>query len=165
MKRINALLFIFVSLLASCNRHHEEGLYTYYDIVKEFEPQSTILDWGNMTSEERHRYPRKGFVINSMNEFPEEANINMTDLKLMDIDFSRYSLLVEYALIPGYIKAHKLSWFYDNTEDEYVFQTNFNIVYPDVEIDPAYDMFTYYRAAVLVNKFNMSHDVSFRYSY
>ena len=164
MKYLNVVLFAVVCFLISCNRHDDEGIYVYKEIVTEFEPRSQVLDWGNLTPEERRKYPRKGFVINSEAEFPKVLNINMTDLKLMNIDFTRYTLLVHYFLIPGYVKSHRLLWFYDNADDTYAFQSDFVTVYPDADSDED-DWFTYYRSAILVNKISSDSEVSFRYSY
>lgn len=162
MRHFGIVILIIISILASCNRHNDEKPYTYLEIIQELEPQSSVIDWGNMTSEERHQYTRKGFVINSVNEFPDDANVNLTDLKLGNIDFTHYTLLVEYALIPGYIQTHRLSWFYDNMEEEYVFQSSFRILNQEEDSD---GMCTYYRAAILVNKIPSNSEVSFRYSY
>lgn len=166
MKRIPYLLLIaLLSLLSSCGSSNGDDLYTRFNIVKEIEPQSAVIDWGNMTSEQRQKYPRKGFAINSAEDFPDEPNINMTDLKLLDVDFSKYTLLVNYALIPGYIKSHRLYWYYDNTEGTYVFQSNFSIIYPKEDDDAEYEMFTYYRSAALVDKIKPNKKVAFATSY
>ena len=165
MRHICIVLFFLLGILTACNRHSEEGLYTPLSIVSEIEPQSKLLYWIKMTPEERQKYPRRGFVINSVSEFPDEPNINMTDLKLMDIDFNRYTLLVHYTLIPGYVQGHQLYWFYDNHEDRYEFQSNFKIVYPDEDVDAENELFTYYRSAIIVNKIMSDKDVSFTFSY
>ncbi|MDE7096087.1 MAG: hypothetical protein K2O47_01175 [Muribaculaceae bacterium] len=165
MKYFNVVLFAVVCLLISCDRHDDEGIYVHKEIVKEFEPRSQVFDWGSLTPEERRQYPRKGFVINSEAEYPNEPNINMTDLKLMDIDFTRYTLLVHYFIIPGYVKSHRLFWYYDNADQIYAFQSDFDTVYPDANSDAEDDWFTYYRAAILVNKISSDSKVSFRYSY
>ena len=165
MKYLHIILFAIFGMLTACNNHSEDRIYQSLKIVKEFEPQSEVIDWGNMTYEERQKYPRKGLVINSKDDFPDESNINVADLKLIDIDFAKYSLLVQYSLIPGYIKGHRLDWCYDNSEEEYVFKAYFNLIHPDEEVNPKDDLFTYYRAAILVNKIPNKKVVTFSSSY
>lgn len=159
MKCINVILLVVIGLLAACSRHSD--LYQELKIVREIEPQSTVIDWGNMTSEERRQYPRQGFVINSEADFPDLPNINMEDLKMIDIDFKKNTLLVNYILVLGYIEGHQLRWYYDNSENKYVFQSNFKVV----DRDNISELFTYYRAAIIVNKVKYDKEVSFSYRY
>lgn len=165
MKSIHYLMLAMMCLLAACNNHSEEDIYTRLPIVSELESQSTVLDWGKMTTEQRRKYPRKGFVINSVDDFPTEQNINLNDLKLLDVDFNKYTLLVNYTLIPGYIKGHNLLWYYDNAMDEYVFQSNFMIIKPGDNSDANDDLFTYYRSAIIVDKIKSDKKVSFYFTY
>lgn len=165
MKYFRLILLTIIGMLVACNHNNEESLYKKLKIVKELEPQSTVIDWGNLSHEDRQKYPRKGFVINSNDDFPDEPYINLTDLKLMDIDFVKYSLLVQYTLVPGYIKSHRLDWYYDNDQEEYVFKSYFNMIRPDEDINPEYDYFTYFRSAILVNKLHSDSDVIFSTTY
>lgn len=165
MKKLSIILFMLIGILTGCNNHSEEDIFTPLRIVTELEPQSSVIDWGNMTSEERRKYPRKGFVINSVDDFPNEPNINMDDLKLMGIDFSQYTLIVNYFLVPGYIKSHHYFWYYDNVDNQFIFQSDFNIVDPDNDPSQKFDLFTYYRAAIIVAKIPSDKKVTFTSSY
>lgn len=162
MKHLHLILLGLVLLLTACGSGNGEGLYTRLDIDRELEPQSSVIDWANMTPEERRQYGRKGFVIDSPADFPDGKEFNMADLKHLDIDFKRYTLLVNYTLIPGYIKGHRFSWVYDNSENRYEFMSSFTIIRTD---DPDSDLFTYYRSAVLVNKIRPGKEVVFSTSY
>lgn len=72
----------------SCNRHPDSPpLFKQLDNVTEYEPQSTVLKWGEMTPDERHEYPSGGFMINSWDEFPDDPRYNLSDLKAAGIDF------------------------------------------------------------------------------
>lgn len=165
MKYLQLIMLAFVGLLCSCNNESEPPLYLEIPIVSELEPQSEIINWGEMTSEEKRQYPLRGFVINSSEDFPNEENLEMKDLQLLDIDFSKYTLLVQYKRIPGIIKSHHYYWMYDNGEDRYEFQASFNIVRFDADNDPNKDLFTYYRAAIIVNKIKPDKEVAFTTSY
>ena len=152
-------LFLLASLLMGCNKTDREPQYSSLKIVKEFEPLSTIIDWGGMTSEERHQYPHGGFVINSSEDFPENTYADMADLKKMNIDFDRYTLLVQFSLIPGYIQKHLLLYYYDNVDSAYVFQSTFKMIGEGEPLED--DMFTYYRSAILVDKLPSTAKVLF----
>ena len=162
MKYIQLLVLAIVGLLCSCNNKTEPPLYLKIPIVTELEPQSKIFNWGELTSEEKRQYPLRGFVINSSEDFPNEENLAMKDLQLLDIDFSKYTLLVQYKRIPGIIKSHRYCWMYDNSMDKYEFQASFNIVRFDDDND---DLFTYYRSAIIVNKIKPDKEVAFTMSY
>lgn len=163
MRHLRILLLIIVAALSACNNHSEEDLYTILKIDSELEPHSLTLDWGALTPEERHQYPRDGFLINSADDFPTDSRYDVADLKLMNIDYAKYSLLVNFCLIPGLIQGHNLYWYYDNSEKRFFFQANFNII--DNE-DPGQnpDTFTYYRAAILVKKIPSDSKVEYTYS-
>lgn len=162
MKYHHFIILPIILLLCSCNNNDEGGLETPLKILAELEPQSTQIDWVNMTPEERHQYPQVGFVINSIDEFPNEPNVNLDDLKLLNIDFSNQTLLVQYWLIPGYIKGHRFGWYFSNAEDEYYFRANFTLIRHE---DDEFDLFTYYRSAILVNKIKPDKKVNFTVSY
>ncbi|WP_290379043.1 hypothetical protein [Duncaniella muris] len=165
MKYIQLIILAIVGLLFSCNKESEPPLYLVIPIVNELEPQSKIINWGEMTAEEKRQYPLRGFVINSYEDFPNEENLEMKDLQLLDIDFSKYTLLVQYKRIPGIIKSHHYCWMFDNGMERYEFQASFNIVRFDADNDPNEDLFTYYRAAIIVNKIMPDKEVVFTTSY
>ena len=162
MKHYFVVIFSIIAFLCSCNKNDEGGLEYPLKILSELEPQSKHIDWGSMTLEERREYPEVSFVINSLDEFPNEPNVDLEDLKLLDIDFSNQTLLVSYWLIPGYIKGHRFGWYFNNAEDEYYFRARFSLIRHE---DNEYDLFTYYRSAVLVNKVRPNKTVNFTYSY
>lgn len=86
----------------------------------------------------------------------------MDDLKLLNIDFSNQTLLVQYWLIPGYIKGHRFGWYFSNAEDVYYFRAHFTLIRHE---DDESDLFTYYRSAVLVDKIMPDKKVNFTVSY
>ena len=139
-----------MSLLTSCGGKDDDQLclYTRYDIVSEFEPKSKTLYWGDMTPEERRLYPRDGFVVNSRADFPRDIVFGLEDIKSADIDFSQYTLLIQYVLVPGYVQSHNMLWQKNNADNKFEFVTWFKTS----DLQESSDAFTYYRAAILVKK-------------
>lgn len=148
----------------SCNRHPDSPpLFEQLDIVTEYEPQSTLLKWGEMTPDERHEYPSGGFMINSRDEFPDDPRYNLSDLKAADIDFDNYTLLVAFDILPGYVLGHRLYWQFDHTENQLQFLTWTELT--EGSDDDEFEEFTYYRSAITVSKIAPDAKVAYIWSY
>lgn len=161
MKKFLLFFVVAITMLASCGKDDEPQLYTRYEIVQELEPKSKTLNWGEMSQDERRLYPRDGYVVNSRNAFPRDVVFGMEDIKSADIDFTKYTLLMQYVLVPGYVQSHRLFWQRNNTEKKYEFVAQFSTS----AFEESLDAFTYYRAAVLVKKIPENSDVSFLLTY
>lgn len=55
MKYFRLILLTIIGMLVACNHNNEESLYKKLKIVKELEPQSTVIDWGNLSHEDRQK--------------------------------------------------------------------------------------------------------------
>lgn len=151
------LLASLVTLLASCN-HHNEPEYTAFSIVAELEPKYEVLPWDQLPKEERDKYIRGNYVINSQDEFPTEPLMWLDDLKAANIDFDKYTLLLSYNLLYGIVNGHYYIWRKYMPEDTFQLVISFKLDRWTEETD---DDFTYYRTALLVNKFPSSVPVEF----
>lgn len=164
MKITRIFLAASCVLAMSCNRHHDSAEpYEPLPIIMEHEPVSTILKWGEMTPEERHRYPSEGFMINSSEGFPDDERFFLEDLKASNIDFTTQTLLVSFRILPGYVYGHKLYWMLDNTESAFEFLTHVQLT--ELPEDDRIEDFTYYRSAITVSKIPDDTEVSFAWSY
>lgn len=175
------LLTILISIicLSACNNHSEDDMDVRLPIAYELEPRSTIIQWGDMTSDERKKYHREGYVVNSLSDLPDNLIFSNKDLIAADIDFSQYTLLLYYQLFPGYVISHYYGWCYNNPEKVYRLYSNFETVDgikpadPDSSTQPSDnpeltdssytlpDDFTYYRSAIVVPKIPASAKVEF----
>lgn len=158
------LSYVIVSLsilmFSSCHHDEEPDAYVRLKVIAEIEPKSKILNWVEMTPEERREYPRAGYVINSIDDFPADAVFGIDDIKSAGIDFSTETLLLDYILVPGYVQGHRFIWMRNNIEGKYEFRANF-----DITDSQPFDFFTYYRAAIVVSKLAPGEEVLFTMSY
>lgn len=139
-------------------------MYQGLEIVTEVEPKSINLDWANMTHEQRAEYPRRGYVVNSLSELCEDNVFGLDGIKALNIDFSRYTLLVNYILLPGEVLSHEVLWYRNNIEGTYDFRSCFGLTpFPEEEHLDDF-MFTYYRSAIVVDKLPEDAKVVFGFS-
>lgn len=166
MKQIGQFIITLLLITCySCNNHDERGLYTPLGIVAELEPRSEIIPFADMTPEERREYPRTNYVVNAPEDLPDDKVFGMQDIIAANVDFSRYTLLINYNIIPGYIFGHRYYWQYDNTFEQYELGCLFKA--SELDWDEESDLpedWTYYRGAVIVNKISSNATVAFSYS-
>ena len=175
MKPIKIILIccLLISIMSSCT-HNDNQLYQNFPIIVELETDYKVIDWSDLTPEERKQYPNRSFVIRTEEDFPEENLMNLEKLKANNIDFEKYSLLLVYNKIPGIIKGHRYTWrknlqegvfelFIDFTiehaEASSPLDSNENDFSPDI-LDTD-DLLTYYCSALLVNAIPADSKVEF----
>lgn len=165
--KISSLLLLL--LLTACKDNDNKEMYQYFQIKEEFEGKYEILNWPSLTIEEKHKYPKVQYVINSYNDFPTEYLPWMNELKENKIDFDRYTLLVAYDLIPGIVKGHNYYWRKDLESGVFQFILGFKNLYDQPEEDEEgihnLENWTYYRTAVLVDKLPANAEVEFWYAH
>lgn len=123
--------YLFLSLLSlltiSCNRDHNEDPYISLPIVAEFEPEILAINWDDADAtlkSEIKEMVKSDYIINSAYEIPDFELFEIPD-EIYDIDFSRYTLLLDFNPVDLSIISQSY-WFYkDNKIDAYVLNTNY----------------------------------------
>ena len=167
MKKIKYFILCLFGIslaLTSCN-HKSEKLYQSLPIVKEFEPMEYVFDWDKTSKDEFQKMPNITFVINSEDEFPEENLIGLEELKESNIDFRKYTLLVDYYRLPGIVLGHRFAFTKDLEKDVFIFSLSFRLDHDLWGNPEAESLFTYYRSAILVSKLPEDKEVVFRLYY
>lgn len=174
--KLSFATLLFTLMLCAC--HHTDGIdndnnsLINYPIQQELETAYAVLDWASLTSEQRKQYPSKSFVINSYEEYPEENLMGLEEIKAMNIDFQRYTLLLSYVRIPGVVVSHRYVWRKNRLEDVFELFMDFGVerngqgekqdgkIDSDGNSEPE-DLITYYCTALLVNKIPDGSEVVF----
>lgn len=164
--------FLFAVILCSC--HHSSGgdMVQTFPIQSELESEYKVLDWSELTPEERHQYRRVNYVIDSQEDFPDENLLGLDRIKSMNIDFEKYTLLLSYNLIPGIVEGHKYLWTKNLQEGVFELWMHFDTVVPESGTSSgalleagsqseAPFIITYYCTALLVNKIPAHSQVIF----
>lgn len=149
----NALSVALVAAAAvSCNRNESKDMYTPLGYALQYDVKSQNVRWVKITPEERREYNiYKIYLVNSVEELPEDKIFGVEEFRLADIDFRKYSLILSYHVVPGYAIGHKYYWSYNNFDDCYEFSVHYSTVEDSEHKDTADEMFTYVRNAILVN--------------
>ena len=164
MKNLKYLLFIITGFLISCNNNEEVEYPQYYPIEYEFEPEYVVFNRQDLTKEEFQAMRELSLVIYSEEDFPDEDLMGLQQLKDSNIDFNRYTLLLNYEKLQGIVVAHRYLWSKDIKENQFNFNMTFFYDENREMENPDDVMYTYYRTAVLVNKIPKDSKVEFWYS-
>lgn len=120
MKNFIKVFIIFsIALLTSCNREDREPLITPLSIHRQFKTETMHVKLSDIDS--FTGYEDELFIVNSITNLPEDIYFSVEDFKRADINFSEYSLVVVYQLIPGDIVNYKYGWEYNNWYERYQF--------------------------------------------
>lgn len=163
-KNVKYLFLFLPGIFLSCNNNEEPVYPEYFPIEYEFETEYRAFNRAELTSEELAAMPDKSFVIYSEDDFPDEDLMGLQQIKDSDIDFNKYTLLLNYERIPGFIVAHLYSWSKDIKEDSYNFSMTFFSKHENDNENPVKDIYTYCRTAVLVERIPFDSMVQFWYS-
>ncbi len=97
-------------------------------------------------------YKDKLFIVNSIDELPDDKYFSTEDFVRANINFYEYSLVIVYQLILGDIVTYQYSWCYDNWEERYQFNTTYDRIKDSEYVDGEIENFTYLRSAILVRR-------------
>lgn len=97
-------------------------------------------------------YKDKIFIVNSIDELPEDKYFSTEDFVRANINFSEYSLVIVYQLILGDIVTYQYGWYYDNWDEHYQFNTIYDRIKDSEYVDGEIENFTYLRSAILVRR-------------
>lgn len=70
-------------------------------------------------------YKEKVYIVNSVDEFPDNEIIPCDDLEAVDVDFTRQSMIISYQLQLGKIVSAEYRWLYNDWDDHYTLDTTF----------------------------------------
>ena len=174
--KLSFSIILFTLFLCGCRHNDAKDLYINYPIQKEIETSSKVIDWDILSPDEKKQYPSISFVINSQDDFPERDLMDLENIKSLDIDFEKYTLLLCYKMIPGKVIGHRYIWRKNIQEDVFELFTDFSIKPwgSDTTADDDSgnekepmedDLTTYYCTALLVQKIPVGAKVVFWYGH
>ena len=98
MKQIlNILILLSIVLFTSCNKEDREPEYTPLTIHRQFNTQTMPVKLSEL--KDFTEYKDKIFIVNSIDELPEDKYFSTEDFVRANINFSEYSLVIVYQLI------------------------------------------------------------------
>ena len=160
MKRIkNLIIWMFgLSLgFSSCNKNDANPIYISLPIVETFEPmmkEIIIYETNDKPSFREHVY-----VVNSIDELPNDYIFGNDEFLDKDIDFSQYSLIIFYDHEFGKIVSTRCRWVYATDFNKYQVSISYEIEKGSDVVDGEFDLVTYVRGAMLVDQIPSSSDV------
>lgn len=151
MKQIlNILVMLSITLLTSCNKEDIEPEYTPLTIHRQFNTQTMPVKLSEL--KDFTEYKDKIFIVNSIDELPEDWHFSTEDFLRANINFSEYSLIIAYQLIIGDIVTHQYEWCYNNWDERYQFNTIYDRIKDSEYVNGEIENFTYLRSAILVRR-------------
>ncbi len=151
MKQIlNILILLSIVLFTSCNKEDREPEYTPLTIHRQFNTQTMPVKLSEL--KDFTEYKDKIFIVNSIDELPEDKYFSTEDFVRANINFSEYSLVIVYQLILGDIVTYQYGWCYDNWDESYQFNTIYDRIKDSEYVDGEIENFTYLRSAILVRR-------------
>lgn len=150
MKQIlNILILLTFALFTSCNNNEDrEPEYTPLTIHRQFNTQTMNVKLSELKG--FTEYKDKIFIVNSIDELPEDKYFSTEDFVKANINFSEYSLIIVYQLILGDIVTYQYG--YNNWYEHYQFDTTYDRIKDSEYVDGEIENFTYLRSAILVRR-------------
>lgn len=149
MKQILNILFLLsIVIFTSCNKEDREPEYTPLTIHRQFNIQTMPVQLSEL--KDFTEYKDKIFIINSIDELPEDKYFSTEDFVRANINFVEYSLIISYQLLIGDVVACQYGWCYNNWYEHYQFNTTFDRIKDSEYVDGEIENFTYLRNAILV---------------
>lgn len=157
--KIKSVFFALLALsLTACNNNDEPDAFEAYPIVQSFIPQTLYIKrFYDLDKAERARYSNGSFVVNSLDELPENEFFSNSIFEKSNIDFANTTLLINQWLLPVEISGYGYRWGYSNIDKQTQFISGFNRLSTEDPLDGA----TYVRTAILVRKLPADLDVHF----
>ena len=116
MKYVALLISILLLFLCSCNNNDEPETEIPLPIVKEYLP-STILINESEFDENYLKLANNGLEVTQLSELPADPfGFNEA---FMSIDFSKYTLLLQYVIHDWKIDTYKNIWSWNNYNEYY----------------------------------------------
>lgn len=145
---VGLLLFLGMILSTSCHKEENKDLTISLPIVSTF-PTEIITDDVEVLKGQGMHLNNKVYVVNSLEDLPEDKFFSVENFRNANIDFTNYSLIIGYDFELGTITSYKYSWSYDDFENRYHLGTFLRIVDNNKEgVEPI--IVSYMRSAILV---------------
>lgn len=149
MKYLPYILILFSFLfLNSCDMEDKVPELTPINIHRQFKTETMAVKLSEL--KDFIEYRDKIFIVNSIDELPEDKYFGTDNLKKANINFSEYSLIIVYQLLMGEITSYKYNWFYNNWFSRYELNIAYDRIKDSEYNDGEIENFTYIRSAILV---------------
>jgi len=141
-------LLLAIGLLTSCNKDEGDPEFTPLPIERQFKTETLPVKLSEL--KDFTEYEDEVFIVNSIDELPDDKHFSVEDFTKANINFSEYSLIIAYQLLFGDITSFSYGWCYNNWFDRYQFNTKLGYV-KDSEYEAGeIENLTFIRSAVLV---------------
>lgn len=165
MKRIYhfaTLIAAVIISLSSCSKDNNTPDELVLPIITQINQASALVDLNSLSEEESdrlHELNFQTFIVNDLEEFPDCFVIDEL-WQDMNIDFAKYSVIVNYRLLAYKPIGHKYIWRYDFVNDQHIF-----VIYTTTDGDRVIDEGKAYivRNAIVVNKIPSDSKVTSEY--
>ena len=146
MKYVALLISILLLFLCSCNNNDEPETEIPLPIVKEYLPSTMQINESEF-DENYLKLANNGLVVTQLSELPDDPfGFNEA---FMSIDFSKYTLLLQYVIHDWKIDTYKNIWSWNNYNENYGWVAAFQTA---TEPGPNPEKYYFTRCAILVNK-------------
>ncbi len=147
---LNILLLLSLFATSTCNKEEPTPRFKPLPIHNQFKTQTRAVKLSEL--KDFLDYKDHIFVVNSLNELPDDIHFGTSDFKDADIDFAHYSLIIAYQLCLGEIVSSKYLWGYNTPLSSYEVNLTCDCVKDSKYQDGEIENFTYIRLSFLADK-------------
>ncbi len=105
-------------------------------------------------------YKDEVFIVNSPDDIPDNKIIDSDDLKAVNIDFTRQSMIILYQMQIGKIVSSEYRWLYNDWEEYYLFDSVFKKIKDSEYENGEIENFSYIRSALIVKQISPTSRIS-----
>lgn len=147
---INILLLLSLLATSSCNKDELTPLFKPLPIHKQFKTETKPVKLSEL--KDFLDYKDHIFVVNSLDELPDDIHFGTADFQDADIDFSHYSLIIAYQLCLGEIVSSRYLWGYNTPLSSYQINLTCDCIKDSQYKDGEIENFTFIRLSFLADK-------------
>lgn len=146
---LKILAVITIVLLSSCHKDDPDPLISQLPIHRNFGSEMICLRVSELES-----FPELDdlYIVNSIEDLPDDPWFSTEEFRRAGIDFSKYSLIIVYNFIFGDILTYKYDWYFEDWCLRYRFDITCDYVRDSEWVDGELERATYIRSAILVNR-------------
>lgn len=148
---LNIIALLTLSMLVSCHKDdYSDPQLTPLAIHRQFHTEMSAIRVSELDSFEG--LDDELYIVNSIDELPDDRLFGTEEFLRADINFSEYSLIIVYQFIFGDVLSYKYDWYYNNWSLRYQFYITCDRAKDSEYVDGEIERATYIRSAILVSR-------------